>query len=99
MSNSYIGYSELTDVYININNGAFQVTDDGNIYGSIAYLGYNALWATKVREEQYNVIVGSADGFIFKIFDPSNEHHKMSCLVLIPMAMFIYLVPKANMLL
>ena len=70
-SNSYIGYSELTDVYININNDAFQVTDDGNIYGSIAYLGYNALWATKIREERYNVVVGSANGFIFKIFDPS----------------------------
>lgn len=65
-SRSYIGGSEGR--ILSINDGAFVVSDSGNIYGNVLRLSKNELWED--NDSSYNLVIGDKD-YVFNIYNPS----------------------------
>lgn len=66
---SYIGGS--SGQFISINNSAFAVSDEGDIYGNVLRLNKNESWGDD--DSSYNIVIGDQD-YVFNIYDPfTNE--------------------------
>lgn len=87
-TNSYIGYHHSKEEFININNKAFAVDYQGNIFGNSVALSKNTGWALKRNVEQnnpeykpltakdeYNILFGevSHGSYIMEIFNSNSE--------------------------
>ena len=73
---SYIGSSLdenqdiLQQILISINNGAFNVSGNGDMYANSLFLSKNSLWNSEVLKDNYNISINDANN-IFTVFDPS----------------------------